>query len=216
MGGDKFLNLYRETFANKVQGAALLIHDLGSNPNSPSVMKPFRNYLSDHGWTTLSLQMPVLDAGSRLVEYYDQVPEATKRVLAGVEFLGNHNIRNVVIIGYGFGAMIAPHFLATHNAPTVTALVIISLPMSNPNIPNSQIEGVLDKVDIPIFDINFNRENARRQEALKKRKRLMRSNKNYRQLLTNEAGFQFRDSGRIMVKRVYSWLMRVAPGVEIR
>ena len=215
-GRYKFLSLYRETVSHNTQGAVVLIHDLGSNRDSLNIMKPFRDYLPEHGWTTLTMQMPILDSGAQRMEYYDRIPEARKRILAGVEFLGNQNIRNVVIIGYGFGAVFAIKFLENQNAPTVNALVIISLPATESKMPKSQLKGVLEKIEIPIFDIDFNRGNVRRPDELKKRKRLMRNNKNYRQWLSIETDFGFHDSGMILAKRVYSWLMRVAPGVEIR
>lgn len=111
------------------------------------------------------------------------------------------------------GAVFAINFLANQNTPTVNALVIIRLPALKPNTSKNQLDGVLEKVEIPFFNIDFYRENVRYSEELKKRKRLMRNNKNYRQWLTNKAGFQFRDSGMMLAKRVHSWLMRVGPGV---
>lgn len=213
---NKFLSLYRETIATQTQGAVILIHDLGSNPNSIKIMKPFRDYLSKHGWMTLSLQMPVLESGIPLMEYYEKVPEATNRILAGVEFLVDQNIRNIVIIGHGFGGVFALNFLANQTNPIVTALVIIGLPSSKPKFPKSQLKNMLEIVEIPLFDIGLNRKNTRFPGDLKKRKRLLRNHKNYQQLATNEVAAQFRDSGSILVKRVYSWIMRVTPGVEIR
>ena len=70
-GNHKFLSIYMETDADQPKGAAIILHGRGYHPNWKDVVYPLRTGLPEHGWHTLSIQMPVLN---KQAKYYDYVP----------------------------------------------------------------------------------------------------------------------------------------------
>lgn len=56
---------------DQAKGTVIILHGRGYHPDWPEVAGPLRTGLVDAGWSTLSVQMPVLKKG-RL--YYDYLP----------------------------------------------------------------------------------------------------------------------------------------------
>jgi hypothetical protein len=56
---------------NKADVGIILLHTRGSHPNEEKTIKPLRINLAEHGYNTLSVQMPVLEKSAK---YYDYVP----------------------------------------------------------------------------------------------------------------------------------------------
>jgi len=59
--------------------AIILIHGMGGHPDWPDVISPLRNSFAENGWTTLSIQMPVLPPEIPLSDYGKTVAESQKR-----------------------------------------------------------------------------------------------------------------------------------------
>ncbi|MDH5435733.1 MAG: alpha/beta hydrolase family protein, partial [Gammaproteobacteria bacterium] len=111
-GEDKIFAIYTQETRGDTQGGVILIHDLGNHPDWPAVISPLRTRLPTLGWSTLSLQMPVLGKNANLKEYgviFDKVPAYIK---AAIEYFRTQNIGNVVIIGHGLGAAMGATYLA--------------------------------------------------------------------------------------------------------
>ena len=75
------------TAAEQPRGAVIILHGRGYHPDWEDVAHPLRTGLAAKGWTTLSLQMPVLEKEAK---YYDYVPlfaNADKRIDAGIASL---------------------------------------------------------------------------------------------------------------------------------
>lgn len=60
VGKSKVLSLYTEHTAEKAQGAAIILHGVGVHPNWDQIIRPVRSQLPEYGWSTLSIQMPIL------------------------------------------------------------------------------------------------------------------------------------------------------------
>ena len=65
----EFLSIYTE--ADEPRAAVLILHGRGFHPDWADAVNPLRVGLVEHGYSTLSLQMPVLDKEAK---YYDYVP----------------------------------------------------------------------------------------------------------------------------------------------
>ena len=59
-GQTKFLGIYTESATKPAKGAVIVLHGIGAHPDWTDVVHPLRVGLTEHGWTTLSLQMPIL------------------------------------------------------------------------------------------------------------------------------------------------------------
>ncbi|TNF34101.1 MAG: DUF3530 family protein, partial [Gammaproteobacteria bacterium] len=78
-GSHEFLSIYTESDVDSPKGAVLILHGRGYHPNWPEVVYPLRTGLPEHGWHTLSIQLPVLAADAKYYDYVPIFPEAFPR-----------------------------------------------------------------------------------------------------------------------------------------
>ena len=96
--GHEFLTIYTE--ADDARGAVIIMHGRGFHPDWADAINPLRVGLVDHGWNTLSIQMPVLE---KTAKYYDYVPifdEAIPRIDAAIDFLRQQGNDKVILIAH--------------------------------------------------------------------------------------------------------------------
>ena len=94
-GKGKFLALYAEHNTDKAQGAAIIVHGIGVHPNWPDIIQPLRSQLPDHGWQTLSIQMPILPNDAKSKDYEPLFSGVAPRFDAAVSFIKKKGIRNI-------------------------------------------------------------------------------------------------------------------------
>ena len=82
--GRRFLGILAES--PKARGAILLVHGSGVHPDF-AVIGQLRTLLNDAGFTTLSIQMPVLAADAAAEDYPAVFAEAGGRLAAAIDFL---------------------------------------------------------------------------------------------------------------------------------
>jgi hypothetical protein len=108
-GGGKFLALYAPV--ERAKGAVLLAHGPGLHPDH-GITGELRVHLSDHGYSTLSLQMPVLAAEIDDGQAYAKLfPEAARRIAAGMRFLEGKGARRIAIVSHAMGSGMTYHYL---------------------------------------------------------------------------------------------------------
>jgi pimeloyl-ACP methyl ester carboxylesterase len=125
-GDTMFLALYAEPATDQSKGAVILLHGIGAHPAWPDVIDPLRMQLPEHGWYTLSLQMPILANGKKDSDYSPLFPEVPARIQAGVDFLKSRGITNIVLAGHSLGAAMASYYLSTLPDQAVKTFVILS------------------------------------------------------------------------------------------
>ena len=132
---------------------------MGSHPDWPAVISPLRTRLPDYGWTTLSIQLPALRADAGVGEYVPLFPAARARIAAAVDLLQQRGAHNIVLVGYGLGALMGADFLAEQGGTAgVTALVAVSM-VSYPDLdPGLNAAKLIEKVPVPILDIYASRD----------------------------------------------------------
>jgi len=124
--GQEFLALYAEPTAEPAKGAVILLHGIGVHPAWPDVIEPLRMELPEHGWHTLSLQMPILENEAESEDYAPLFGEVPARIQAGVDFLKDKGVETIVLSGHSMGATMATYYLATQKDPTIKVFAIIS------------------------------------------------------------------------------------------
>lgn len=107
--GRKFLGLY----APAPKAAVLLVHGLGVHPDH-GVIGSLRVALSDMGYATLSIQMPVLAADAPGEAYEPLLPDAVARIAAGLEWLRARGHRTVVLASHSLGSRFALEAVQAH------------------------------------------------------------------------------------------------------
>ena len=153
--GKKFLSIYTPAATENIAGAVILLHGRGVHPDWPQVIQPLRTQLPDKGWATLSLQMPVLPGEARDEEYvplFDEVPE---RIKAGLDFLSQQNINNIVLVGHSLGANMATVYLARYRDARIKAFVGIGLKAMQQPVEYRVLDNTVSllKINVPVLDI---------------------------------------------------------------
>lgn len=126
-GSQKVFAIYEHARADPPKGGVILLHDMGQHPDWPQVIAPLRRALPRHGWTTLSVQMPVLAAGAAPERYAPLVAQAKPRLQAAVDYLSARHVSPVVLVGYGLGATMGAAYLAGRDAGPVRSFIGISM-----------------------------------------------------------------------------------------
>lgn len=123
--GRKFLGIY--TPDPKAQTGVVVVHGLGVHPDW-GLINPLRSALAEQGgYTTLSVQMPVLAADAPGSAYPPLFPEAAERIAAAVQYLRNKGLRKIAIVSHSLGARMTNAFLNTTDRPAIDVWVAIGI-----------------------------------------------------------------------------------------
>jgi alpha/beta superfamily hydrolase len=114
--GRRFLAIHAP--AAKAKGAVVIVHGIGVHPDH-GVIGVLRTKLTDLGWTTLSIQMPVQAADARSEAYYPALfPESLERIARAASWLVAKEGPKVALVSYSLGAWMAnAYFDETAAAP---------------------------------------------------------------------------------------------------
>ncbi|HQS58281.1 MAG: hypothetical protein B7Y56_04950 [Gallionellales bacterium 35-53-114] len=112
----KFLTLFTEAqnSANERTGL-VVIHGLGIHPDW-NMIGTLRTQLAELGYTTLSIQMPVLANEARSEEYQALFPEAVERIDVAVEFLRAKGYKKVAIVSHSMGSAMSRAYVEKNQA----------------------------------------------------------------------------------------------------
>jgi len=218
VNNQKILSIYTPATTPKTIGGALILHGSGVHPNWPDVVRPLRTQLPDHGWNTLSIQMPILANEARYADYAPLFPEVAPRIEAGIKYLQAKGIQNIVIIAHSLGATMAANYLASRPNSPVRAFVAVGMPgQQTKNDVMNNIKS-LEKIKLPLLDI-FGSEDldvVRTTKAQRASAAGRAGNTAYTQQEVPAANHFFTDESDTLVRRVRGWLAINAAGSEIK
>ena len=107
--GHKFLAVYTGTA--KPRAAVIVVHGLGVHPDW-ALIGALRSGLADQGYTTLSVQMPVLAASAKSDDYPALFSDASERLQAAVAYLNSQGHHAVALVSHSMGSRMSNFFLA--------------------------------------------------------------------------------------------------------
>ncbi len=208
-GDTGFFGIYTEASDGPTGRAVILLHGMGAHPDWPEVVHPLRTGLPEHGWATLSIQLPVLANDAPLGDYAPLFDEASPRIAAAVDYLRKHDNKTLVLVGHSLGAAMAARYLAGEDAPPVDGFVAIGL---NVITLDDRMNGAkaLEKIDIPVLDLYGSRDLDGVLASAGQRARAARKagNDAYRQQRIEGADHFFLGMQDTLVRTVYGWLRR--------
>lgn len=139
--GHRFLGLY--TQAATPRGAVIIAHGRGWGPDF-ELYGVLRTTLADAGYTTLSIQLPVLPGTAKIGDYLPMFPDSNERFALAVAWLRAKGYAKVAIVSHSLGATMANQYLITTPNPGVDAWVFISI-----------INGLEDmfRIKVPVLDV---------------------------------------------------------------
>lgn len=138
-GHHKFLTLF--TPVDGTDKAAIVIHGMGIHPDW-GMVGTLRTELADRGFTTLSIQMPILAADARSEAYPPTFPEAAERIAEAVAFLKAKGYSQLAVVSHSMGSRMSLEYFTGQPDPAVKAWASLG----------SSFAGYA-KVTLPILDL---------------------------------------------------------------
>ena len=140
--GHRFLGLFIDNKENP-EGAVIIAHGRGWSPDF-ELYGTLRTRLADMGYTTLSIQLPVLPSTAILGLYVPLYPDARERFQLAVDFLKGKGYKNIGIVSHSLGATMANQYLIRTDDTTVKAWVYIGI-----------LQGLEEmyRIKIPVLDV---------------------------------------------------------------
>jgi triacylglycerol esterase/lipase EstA (alpha/beta hydrolase family) len=108
-GHHKFLTLF--TPVAGTDKAVIVVHGMGIHPDW-GMVGTLRTELADRGFTTLSIQMPILAADAKAEAYPSTFAEAAERIGEAVAFLKAKGYTKLAIVSHSMGARMSRAYLA--------------------------------------------------------------------------------------------------------
>lgn len=139
--GHKFLGILTE--AETARGAVIIAHGRGWSPDF-ELYGILRQKLAERGYTTLSIQLPVLGGGAKIGDYIPTYPDASDRFFLAAEFLKGKGYKNISIVSHSLGATMANNYLIAADKTDIKAWVFVGI-----------INGLEEmfRIKIPVLDV---------------------------------------------------------------
>ena len=142
----KILALYTE--APSAKGGVIVVHGLGVHPDW-GLNGALRTALADRGFTTLSVQMPVLAATASREQYRALYGIAGDRITAAIGVLRAHGIAKIAIVSHSLGAGMVDAFLAQPDPASIAAWVPIGMLVDFARAPRAPVLDIVAADDFP-------------------------------------------------------------------
>lgn len=190
--GHKFLTILEE--ARDAKMAVVVVHGLGIHPDW-NMIGTLRTQLAEYGYTTLSLQMPVL-ANDAKSEAYDQLfPEAAERIAVAVDFLQAKGYKKIAIVSHSMGSAMSRMYVVNHPSRLVAWA---SLGMGHGYSYSS--------IGIPVLDLYGEHDLPPVLKMAKKRAASLKGNPKSRQMRVPKSDHFYNGHEAEMVKDVEDFL----------
>jgi pimeloyl-ACP methyl ester carboxylesterase len=207
-GDVTFLGLYTE--ADEPSGrAAIILHGIGVHPNWQQVVYPLRTALTTRGWSTLSIQMPVLPNEAEDTDYAPLMDQVAPRIDAARSFLADEGIERVAIIAHSLGATMANRYLAAH-PEGIDAYVAIGNSGNGVEPGRSNI-AMIGEIRVPMLDLYGQEDLPGVVGSAADRAKAGAANPDYHQAVVPGANHFFDGRDDVLVDTVTEWLDETVP-----
>ena len=195
--GHRFLGLFIDV--KNPKGVLIIAHGRGWSPDF-ELYGTLRTRLAEMGYTTLSIQLPVLPSTAILGLYVPLYPDARERFQLAVDFLKAKGQRNIAIVSHSLGATMANQYLIRTDDSTVKAWVFIGI-----------LQGLEEmyRIKIPVLDIYGSNDWTVTMWGGPERLEQIRKNPRSRQVIVPKATHFFEGREEELLKEVVAFLDRV-------
>ena len=207
-GKSEFLGIMTEA-GDDQQRAAIIMHGTGIHPDWQQVISPLRIGLTDHGWHTLSIQMPILPNDAEYPEYAPLYEEVAPRINAAIKQLKEEGINKIVLIGHSQGSAMGTYYLS-QNKPNILGFVGLAMPDLHDDVRMMPTES-LKKIKVPVLDLYASDDlksvlNTSEQRAAAAKKA---GNTHYQQIIIKDAGHFFEGKEDELIKQTADWVNKL-------
>ncbi len=202
--GLEFFSIYTE--AEEAEGAVIVLHGRGFHPDWADTVNPLRVGLVEHGWNTLSIQLPVLE---KTAKYYDYVPifgEAIPRIDAAIDFLQQQGNKKIILVAHSCGVHMAMHYVREKGEGRFDAFVGIGMGATDYKQKMRQ-PLPLDQMKKPVLDIYGGDDYPAVHRLASLRAQMQEEGSPLSaQIKIEGANHYFTDKGDVLVETVADWL----------
>jgi alpha/beta superfamily hydrolase len=178
----------------------IVVHGLGLHPDF-GLVNGVRAGLAEAGYTTLSVQMPVLAAGASRADYAIALPAAGDRIAAAIAFLRGKGLTKIAIVSHSMGATMVNAYLASADASSIDAWV-----------PVGMIVGFATPPKEPLLDVTAENELAEVGAAMPLRAKQLPQDRCSRQLTIAGTDHYFENRQKELTAAIAAFLDRAFDG----
>ena len=209
-GNHRFLGIYTPAAESAARGTVVVLHGRGFHPDWSDVVQPLRIGLTERGWNTLSIQLPVLQKTAKYNDYWQVFDAAVPRIDAAIAKARQQHSGKVVLVAHSCGAHMAQRWVRTKGkeaSDQVDAFAGIGLGATDFGQPMRE-PFAIDLLSVPVLDLYAERDfPAVHRLAAERREALVRGgNVNSAQIVVPDADHYFADRGDALVDVLADWL----------
>ena len=198
VGDREVFSIYTEADENPKKRAMIVVHGLGVHPNWGQVVQPVRVEMTQYGWNTLSIQMPILANGVDGAEYFALFDEVAPRIEAAIKFLKSNGMQEIVLVSHSMGSAMSAYYFSQNPNSVISKFVAVGLGASN----------ALEKIQIPMLDLYGSDDLPNVLQTVTQRKAAAKKagNSAYKQVVVKGAGHFFEGKNEELIAVINSWL----------
>jgi hypothetical protein len=204
----EFLSIY--TAADEARAAVVILHGRGFHPDWADAINPLRVGLAENGYSTLSLQMPVLEKDAKYYDYEPILGFAHARIEAGIDYLRQQGYRKVILLAHSCGVHMAMDWVREQGDNSIDAYIGLSMGATDYGQPMRQ-PFPLAKMQVAVLDLYGANDYPAVRRGAPARKAMLETagRAQSRQQVLPQADHYFTDQGDALVTAVLDWLDRL-------
>jgi pimeloyl-ACP methyl ester carboxylesterase len=191
--GHRFLTLH--TGAGNARAGLVIAHGIGVHPDW-GLIGTLRSSLADQGYTTLSVQMPVLAAEAKPEEYPATFDEAAERLRIALDALRAQGHQKLALVSHSMGSRMVRAYLTKNPGTQAAAWVCIGLGGTED----------FSGLRLPVLDLYGEHDLPAVLDAAKRRAPSLTASPRSRRVVVPGADHFFNNQGPALVKQVKDFL----------
>jgi hypothetical protein len=209
VGEHSFMGIFTEA-EDEAKGSVLILHGRGYHPDWVNVVQPLRVGLTQQGWNTLSIQMPVLEKTAKYNDYVKIFAAAIPRIQAALNYIQENAPGPVVMVAHSCGFHMAQHWVHKEGDAAVNQLAaFVGIGMGATDYKQPMVEPfALDKMPIPVLDLYAEKDFPAVLRMAPERAAMLKKvgNAKSQQKVVAGAEHYFTDMGDELTEAVAEWL----------
>ena len=204
-GSREFLTIYTE--ADNPRGSVIVLHGRDVNPEDQNVVGPVRVFLAENGWSTLAIQLPVLEKGKKYYDYLPILEYAHPRINAAIDFLRERGEKVIVVASHSCGAHMANSWINKHGDQDIQGYIAMGLGATDAGQP-LKTPIPIGNMSVPVLDIYGTGEFPGPLSMLDERRELLKKNGHPSsvQIAVEGADHYFHGFGEKLSEQILAWL----------
>lgn len=188
----KFLGIYTEAPGAKM--GVIVVHGIGIHPDW-GMIGTLRQQLADQGYTTLSIQMPILAVDAKAEAYTPTFPEAAERLQLAADYLKSKGYQKIAIVSHSMGSRMS-YFYMAKNPPDIAAWAALGMAGKE----------TYARIKVPVLDLYGAKDLPQVLSGARKRLASLKSNPASRQVVIPDTDHFFAGHEDAMVNAVKDFL----------